>query len=138
MIAALDKHNRVFLDQIHQTVFFGDTTRPAPGKIMFKRFRFADSFKGLAHDVLDEGVYAFEYFLVGALPVLILVPGFQRKANPHRIVGLPGSFQLHGLVGLLQSRLTGVPDWLRSKADRLFPSRCGSPATAVESGHTHV
>jgi hypothetical protein len=42
---------------------------------MFQRLGFADSFKGVAFNLFNQRVYSPEDFLVGLLPVQVIIPG---------------------------------------------------------------
>lgn len=46
--------NRVAADGIHKSVFSANAPRPTPGKIMFQRFRFAQSAMGRLHDAFHK------------------------------------------------------------------------------------
>jgi hypothetical protein len=42
---------------------------------MLQRFGFADSFKSVAFNLLNQRVYSPEDFLIGLLPVKVIIPG---------------------------------------------------------------
>jgi hypothetical protein len=61
------------------------TPGPVPGKSVFQRFRFSNTLKRLSFYFLNEGVDTVENFLVGFLPIEVIVPGMVRKNEYHSI-----------------------------------------------------
>ena len=69
---------------IDKPVLFVDPSAPISAEIA-KRLRLAYADVPVALYILDEGVDAFQRFLVFKLPAGILVPGAGRKCNVHDI-----------------------------------------------------
>ena len=75
MIAQLSNKDSIFSRSVNNAVLVVDTPGPVTGKAVFKRFGFACAREWIAHDLMDQSVYPFEYVLVGLLPVEIILPG---------------------------------------------------------------
>ena len=54
VVSGLEKIDGRGGDAVHQTVFLGDTTRPAPRQHVFQGFGFSGAFKGIPHDCVNE------------------------------------------------------------------------------------
>ena len=54
MKTALEERDAVLRDEVHESVFCGDSTGPATGKLEREGLRLSDSREGIAHCGLDE------------------------------------------------------------------------------------
>jgi len=75
MITELGNQNCIVLEFIDDAVFIIYPARPVPCKPVFQGFWFSDTVVGRALNILYQGIDAFETFLVGLLPVMVLLPG---------------------------------------------------------------
>lgn len=60
---------------VDQAVCLIDSARPESGVLILQGFWFSYARKGVALDISNEGVDAFECLLVLALPIEVIVPG---------------------------------------------------------------
>jgi hypothetical protein len=54
MISSLEEVNGFIRDTVHQPVFLADTTRPAAGQHISKRFRLSKPLEWIPHHCLDQ------------------------------------------------------------------------------------
>lgn len=84
VVASLEDHDVVTVDEIHEPMLLVDSSRPRTGEGVTKLFWFADASEGIAGDVVEEAVDALERGTIGALPVPIVVPPVGGEDEPHR------------------------------------------------------
>jgi hypothetical protein len=74
VIARLEYYDAVTIDEINQSMFFIDSSRPAARQYMSEWFGFSDSLGWAAHRFLKEAIQSLEYRLVVGLPIEVVLP----------------------------------------------------------------
>lgn len=94
MVSKLGDMNRIPGNFINETMLVVDAAGPVTRKRMFKRLWFSEPLKRVALRFLDECVYPTENFLVGFLPIKIVLPRVIRENELQSISALsvPSSF----------------------------------------------
>src|SRR5208283_2176963 len=92
---------------------------------MFERFRFTGTGEGIAHDVLDQCIYAFENMPVGLLPVQIVFPGVLCEDQLHSAKGfsLPPPFSSSAIDSRSRLALAGTRSRYEVSSSALKSSR---------------
>lgn len=67
------------MDFINHSVLVVNPSRPISRKGMFERLWLSNAFEWLSFDFFYKGVNAFQYLLVGFLPVEVIFPCLLRK-----------------------------------------------------------
>jgi len=75
MIAKLRDLKSLSCNTIYHAMLAGDSPRPKTRKRMLQWFGFSKSFVRTAHGVFQQFIDPSDHFLIGLLPVLIIVPG---------------------------------------------------------------
>ena len=83
--------NGVFCDFVNDSVLIVDSAGPVAGKSVLQRLELARALKRSAHDLFDQVVDSLEDFLVGALPVEIVLPSVFGEYEFHsiRLLSMP-------------------------------------------------
>ena len=85
MVAQLRNVNGIFGDFVNNSMLIIDSARPVSRKGMLQCFWFAGAFEWSPHDLFYQFVDSSENFLVGALPVEIVLPGVFGENEFHSI-----------------------------------------------------
>jgi len=70
----LKDHDVVTINEVNESMFRVDSSRPTLRQNVSERFRFADSFKRGSYRNFNQTVEAFEHRLIVALPKVIVLP----------------------------------------------------------------
>lgn len=79
VISSLQEIDRLVSDAIYQAVFLSHTTRPAPGKHIFQRFRLSGTLGWISHDRLDQIEYSDRDTALGFHPKPEVLEEFRLK-----------------------------------------------------------
>lgn len=84
MKPALNHHDFVAFDAVHQAVFFVDAPRPKAGEVVFQCFGFADAGEGRGLNGIDQGLDSLDGFGIGLFPICQVARGAFGKAQFQR------------------------------------------------------
>lgn len=85
MSSARINQNHFFSYFINNSVFIGDSSRPAAGKFMFQRFWLSNAFKRRAFYIIDEFFNFFVDFLIVFAPIVVFFESCICKADNHKL-----------------------------------------------------
>lgn len=83
VITQLGDEERLPHHLVNDAVLIIDAPRPVPRQRMLQRLRLADAGKGRPRNLPDERVDALEQFLIGLLPVQVILPGLLGEDQLH-------------------------------------------------------
>ena len=84
MVPALQDHEAVAVDAVHEAVFLGDPARPASAEDVSQGLWFAGAGVGSAKGLPQQIVDPLQELPVGLLPVEVVLPSIFVEANPHQ------------------------------------------------------
>ena len=74
MVAGLQNHDVVGVDEVDEAVFFVDASGPSAGEGVPEGLRLADADEGISADVFDQPVDPFQDCPIRRLPVDVVLP----------------------------------------------------------------
>ncbi len=83
MVSELSDEHGFTAHFINETVFAINAPGPVAGECVPEWFWFTNAFMWRALDIFDQQIDAFQNFLVGFLPVQVVVPRVLRKYKLH-------------------------------------------------------
>ena len=82
MIAGLEHHDVVVIDEIHQSMLVGDAARPGPGQQVSEWLGLADATGRFSHHFIEQPVQSVPALALSVpLPVLVVLPPLRREAQ---------------------------------------------------------
>lgn len=82
VVAGLQDHNVVAVDQVDEPVLLADASRPASSEGVAQGFGFTDAFEWVAQDVVDQPIDALEDRAVSREPVGDTLSGWGAARTP--------------------------------------------------------